>query len=213
MRRNNSSAAHLDAGLKSKSSSNSTLSIQSTVEKKRSGRRTSAELVGPRVDSSVKNSRPRNRKQSVEGSGKQLFPLSVKDNSEYEITEKINSKRKRKPTNNKITEGKKSLPRVIKKSTPYLDSFLSLFGIKPDDIILTNTQSLEAVRVLNLQQWHLRKLKKKFEEIDVDESGAIDKEEFMVSYCNILCCDVLWFAVVYCTVHYSHCSVVYCIVL
>lgn len=58
---------------------------------------------------------------------------------------------------------------------------MTMLGMGEETISVTNEQSLGAVRALDLQQWHLKKLKRRFIEIDVDSSGTIDQGEFMVS--------------------------------
>ena len=46
---------------------------------------------------------------------------------------------------------------------------------------LVHPKAIEMCNALGLGQWHLRILKEKFEEIDVDNSGNIDPEEFFES--------------------------------
>ena len=46
---------------------------------------------------------------------------------------------------------------------------------------LVHPKAIEMCDALGLGQWHLRILKEKFEEIDVDNSGNIDPEEFFES--------------------------------
>lgn len=45
-------------------------------------------------------------------------------------------------------------------------------------VVLKEQASKEAVEALGLTQKHLKRLKIKFEEIDLDQSGSIDSEEF-----------------------------------
>lgn len=59
--------------------------------------------------------------------------------------------------------------------------FMAMTGIGQVPIIVVKEQSLQAIRSLQLQQWHLAKLRRRFDDIDVDHSGSIDRTEFMVS--------------------------------
>lgn len=57
----------------------------------------------------------------------------------------------------------------------------TMTGIGRVPVVVIKEQSLQAIRILNLQQWHLSKLRRRFDDIDVDHSGSIDQTEFMVS--------------------------------
>jgi hypothetical protein len=59
-----------------------------------------------------------------------------------------------------------------KKKKGFLERFLAIFGIGFGDVKLRDPRALEAVQALNLQPWHLRKLKFKFDKIDIDGSGT-----------------------------------------
>ena len=48
-------------------------------------------------------------------------------------------------------------------------------------IRLIHPKAIEMTKALGLGQWHLRLLREKFDEIDVDNSGNIDPEEFFES--------------------------------
>jgi hypothetical protein len=54
----------------------------------------------------------------------------------------------------------------------------AMFGIFLGHVALQDPRALEAVQALDLQPWHLRRLKAAFNRIDIDGSGAIDFEEF-----------------------------------
>jgi len=57
--------------------------------------------------------------------------------------------------------------------------FINSLGIGVEEIVLTDKYSLEAAAALDLQQWHLQKLRRRFDVIDLDGSGSIDRDEFM----------------------------------
>lgn len=58
--------------------------------------------------------------------------------------------------------------------------FAKLFDSGPD-VILYDPRAIEAAEALQLEQKHLRKLRTKFDEIDIDGSGSIDIDEFLES--------------------------------
>lgn len=71
---------------------------------------------------------------------------------------------------------KKKKP-VRKNKTLYEKIALS-FGYYMGPLNITDPYALEAVQALNLSTWDLRKLKARFDAIDLDGSGAIDYDEF-----------------------------------
>ena len=58
-----------------------------------------------------------------------------------------------------------------KRKKGFVERFLAIFGIGFGDVKLRDPRALEAVQALHLQPWHLRKLKFKFDKIDIDGSG------------------------------------------
>jgi Ca2+-binding EF-hand superfamily protein len=58
------------------------------------------------------------------------------------------------------------------------EKMLNDFGIGLTHVQLRDPRAIEAAQALNLSQGHLRKLKIKFDRIDVDGSGNIDSDEF-----------------------------------
>jgi Ca2+-binding EF-hand superfamily protein len=59
-----------------------------------------------------------------------------------------------------------------------LEKFFNDFGISFGSVVLRDPRAIEAAQALNLSQGHLRKLKIKFDRIDIDGSGNIDSDEF-----------------------------------
>lgn len=53
-----------------------------------------------------------------------------------------------------------------------------LLGIFVGSVELKDARAIEAAQALNLKPKHLRKLKARFNQIDIDGSGTIDLEEF-----------------------------------
>lgn len=77
--------------------------------------------------------------------------------------------------------GKKEKKKEIKRGkAPKINKYLAMLGIG-HDIILRDPTAIEAAQALDLQQWHLRKLRIRFQEIDIDGSGTIDADEFFNS--------------------------------
>lgn len=60
-------------------------------------------------------------------------------------------------------------------------SLCQMLGIGGGNIALTDSHAIEAAQALDLQPWHLRRLKQRFDKIDVDGSGNIDATEFFES--------------------------------
>lgn len=66
------------------------------------------------------------------------------------------------------------------KRTFFENLALSL-GFHVGEVVLTDPYAIEAAQALDLQQWHLRRLKMRFDKIDLDGSGNIDYDEFFES--------------------------------
>lgn len=66
---------------------------------------------------------------------------------------------------------------VYKPKRKRLNKFQRMFASTPD-IIVRDPLALEAIDGLGLTQKHLKKLRGKFDDIDIDGSGNIDTEEF-----------------------------------
>lgn len=77
---------------------------------------------------------------------------------------------------NKAPEKKKRRGKGNKKSV--FEKLASMFGIYLGNVQLRDPRALEAAQALDLQQWHIRKLRSRFDKIDIDGSGNIDLEEF-----------------------------------
>lgn len=69
--------------------------------------------------------------------------------------------------------------RKTKKS--WIEKQLNQFGLSFEKIVLRDPRAIEAVNGLDLSKRQLRKLKLKFDAIDLDGSGAIDADEFFTS--------------------------------
>jgi Ca2+-binding EF-hand superfamily protein len=67
---------------------------------------------------------------------------------------------------------------VRTKKKSMLEKMMNDFGIGLTNVQLRDPRAIEAAQALNLSQSHLRKLKIKFDRIDVDGSGNIDSDEF-----------------------------------
>lgn len=72
---------------------------------------------------------------------------------------------------------KKEGESVYKPRAKRLNKFQRLFVSTPD-VVIRDPLALEAIDGLGLTQKHLKKLKARFDDIDIDGSGNIDPEEF-----------------------------------
>lgn len=60
-------------------------------------------------------------------------------------------------------------------------SLLVAMGFYPEIIYLQSDYAKDAARQLDLQQWHLQKLKLAFDRIDIDGSGFVSVDELFLS--------------------------------
>lgn len=73
---------------------------------------------------------------------------------------------------------KKSKKRPPKRQKTFYEKLAIQFGFYVGDVVLKDPRAIEAVQALDLKQWHLKRLRAKFDRIDIDGSGNIDYEEF-----------------------------------
>ena len=76
----------------------------------------------------------------------------------------------------KNKQKKKKAPNKKKKSL--YEKFAQYLGFYVGKVTITDPMAAEAIQALDLQAWHLRRLRAKFDKIDIDGSGAIDYDEF-----------------------------------
>lgn len=92
---------------------------------------------------------------------------------------------KNKKSKGRSTESKKSSVKSKGKPKPHkrtlLEKFAHSFGFHVGEVVLRDPWAVEAAQALDLQQWHLRRLKVRFDKIDLDGSGNIDYDEFFES--------------------------------
>jgi Ca2+-binding EF-hand superfamily protein len=94
-------------------------------------------------------------------------------------------RKEEKPVKNakkKKKKGESDQPKAFRpKKTK--QNFMVKFFTPQRDVVLRDPRAIEAADALHLTQRHLRKLRAKFDEIDIDGSGNIDVEEFF-EYCG-----------------------------
>ncbi len=74
---------------------------------------------------------------------------------------------------------KKRKPKPRKKSA--YEKLAQNLGFYVGNVVLRDPRAIEAAQALDLHQNHLRRLKVKFDKIDIDGSGNIDYDEFFES--------------------------------
>jgi Ca2+-binding EF-hand superfamily protein len=116
------------------------------------------------LDTERKNSKA--DKLAARSAGKRKDP---KDESVTERTAKGTKKKKKKKDEEKKKTFKPKKPK---------QNFLMKFFASQSDVILRDPRAIEAADALRLTQRHLRRLRDKFDAIDVDGSGNIDVDEF-----------------------------------
>lgn len=76
---------------------------------------------------------------------------------------------------------KQEVKKPRKRQRTPMQKFALTFGIYLGNVKLHDPFAVEAAQALDLQQWHLRRLRKRFDRIDLDGSGNIDYDEFFES--------------------------------
>lgn len=79
----------------------------------------------------------------------------------------------------KSTVKSKGKPKPKKRTCT--ESLMRSMGFYVGEVVLNDPYAIEAAQALDLQQWHLRRLKARFDKIDLDGSGNIDYDEFFES--------------------------------
>ena len=75
----------------------------------------------------------------------------------------------------------KAKGKVKAQKKSYFEKMMLSMGFYVGEVTLTDPWAIEAAQALDLQQWHLRRLKMRFDKIDLDGSGNIDYDEFFES--------------------------------
>lgn len=76
------------------------------------------------------------------------------------------------------TKKEKPKRRPMKRQKTCYEKFALQMGFFVGDVVLKDPRAIEAAQALDIKQWHLRRLRAKFDRIDIDGSGNIDYEEF-----------------------------------
>jgi Ca2+-binding EF-hand superfamily protein len=101
--------------------------------------------------------------------------------SKEEINQKTKTKSRDKKAERERRKEKKRLKKaqssVYKPKRKRLNRFQRMFASTPD-VVVRDPLALEAIDGLALTQKHLKRLRAKFDDIDIDGSGNIDTEEF-----------------------------------
>lgn len=92
--------------------------------------------------------------------------------------EKSSKKRGRTKDYTKRSGDDKSKKKERKKQRSLFEKFAASMGFYVGIVTLSDPRAIEAAQALDLQPWHLRRLKQRFDKIDLDGSGAIDFDEF-----------------------------------
>ncbi len=145
------------------SSSNLSGKMSSSTKAERKG---NGELATPIVKS------PRAKSDADKSIGK-----SKSSTSEKGILK--NKKNLRVGDQTKKTKDKKKKAKPRKKST--YEKIAQNLGFYVGNVVLRDPRAIEAAQALDLQQKHLRRLRVKFDKIDIDGSGNIDYDEFFES--------------------------------
>jgi hypothetical protein len=120
-------------------------------------------------------------KHTAEGSSGIIKVASVDKSTTLRRNGSEKSKSKKGRTSSVAKPKEKKKKRAKGASKSIVDKLAESFGIYLGNVNLQDPRAVEAVQALDLQPWHLRKLKARFNRIDIDGSGNIDHEEFFES--------------------------------
>ena len=148
---------------------------EAKLEKKKSKENLPTTIKSPTAkkpekrESTVENKTQAGRKQAPGGKGNDNSSGSGSGKGGRPARKGLETKSK-KPVKEKKgkKKGKKSCMQKLFRS----------FGIGVGVIKLSDPRAIESAQALDLRQSHLRQLRMKFDEIDIDGSGQIDAEEF-----------------------------------
>mmetsp|Transcript_6737 Transcript_6737/g.7050 ORF Transcript_6737/g.7050 Transcript_6737/m.7050 type:complete len:358 (-) Transcript_6737:1325-2398(-) len=118
------------------------------------------------IDSEAERKKEKVEKLAARSAGKRK---DTNKNDDNDRTAKGTKKKKKK----KSPDEKKTFKPKKPKQNPILKFFLP-----QSDVVLRDPRAIEAADALRLTQRHLRKLREKFDQIDIDGSGNIDVDEF-----------------------------------
>jgi Ca2+-binding EF-hand superfamily protein len=128
--------------------------------------------LSPDLDTERRNQKSEKLTARSAGKRKEEKSISVTERAAHGAKKK----KKRKGS------GEEEKKKTFKPKKPK-QNFLSKFFASQSDIILRDPRAIEAADALRLTQKHLRRLREKFDSIDVDGSGNIDVDEFFEA-CN-----------------------------
>jgi Ca2+-binding EF-hand superfamily protein len=119
-------------------------------------------------------------RNAVEIAGKR--GQSLESSGEKKKTGKGRKEKKPKKGNNKKKKGKMddeaTNRKKVRKNHGLMKKIMRFFSGGGEVPVIKDLKALEAAEALNLSQNHLRRLKMKFDDIDIDGSGSIDSTEF-----------------------------------
>lgn len=144
-------------------------SVKSKSEKKRSTTRNRE--AGSAI---IKDNNPEENKLADRSS----MRLSA---SSKEISSKDKTSKKKRGSQNAKPIPKKKTPKTRTRKRTFFEKILLSMGFHVGNVVLKDPRAIEAAQALNLQPWHLRRLKARFDKVDIDGSGNIDFEEFFES--------------------------------
>lgn len=106
----------------------------------------------------------------------------IKTKSDKSLTSKGDKSTKKRGRSTKDYSKKKgqqdNKKKGRRKDKTFFEKIAGSFGFYVGIVTLSDPRAIEASQALDLQPWHLRRLKQRFDQIDIDGSGAIDFDEF-----------------------------------
>lgn len=154
---------------------------KSTSEKVSTKRRDSIkkDFGSTRERSSAKSRKESGGDDTMSGGTPLIKTKSDKSIKSENSKSKSAKRRGRSKDYSRKVDGKKKKER--KKGRTLFEKFALSLGFFVGHVTLTDPRAIEAAQALDLQPWHLRRLKQRFDRIDIDGSGNIDFDEFFES--------------------------------
>lgn len=117
------------------------------------------------------------RKMKPEASPTLIRSTKLEDKSQSSKSSKTLTRKKSRSDLMKQKKSDKKKKQKAKQKSLY-EKIAQYFGVYVGNVTLHDARALEAAQALDLKPWHLRKLKVRFDQIDIDNSGNIDYEEY-----------------------------------
>lgn len=113
--------------------------------------------------------------------GPKVMDSDSRNSQKQSVSEKGILKNKKSARTGEQTKKKEKVKKAKPRKKTCYEKFAQGMGFYVGNVILKDPRAIEAAQALDLHQNHLRRLRLKFDKIDIDNSGNIDYDEFFES--------------------------------